>query len=327
MPILSFASLQIMSYICYKDKGVLCLFNKKFTAILLSVLILLSSVIFPQASVKADATNGWQKNSTTWSYYKEGIKVNGWLSSGGSWYYLNSSGTMLTGWLSDGDSWYYLKSNGAMATGWISDGGLWYYLNSNGKMTANIWITWVGKQYYLYPNGSMAVSTTTADGWVVGTDGAWDGKGKVAATYDSEYLEQVENAIITLCNQERVNAGRGTLTFNSLLRQVARYKSNQMLQYKYFAHTSPVDGLAPMPLAISMGWSGTAFGENLWMMTAQGYSYTSFKALITASKIVDDWMNSPGHKANILNSGYNKVGVGVVCTSSGKVYATQEFSN
>ena len=58
----------------------------------------------------------------------------GWISVGGKWYYLNSSGAMQTGWISVGGKRYYLNSSGAMQTGWISVGGKWYYLNSSGAM-------------------------------------------------------------------------------------------------------------------------------------------------------------------------------------------------
>lgn len=148
-----------------------------------------------------------------------------------------------------------------------------------------------------------------------------------APKYDLEYMEQVESAIITLCNQERVTAGKNALASNETLRKIARYKSNQMLQYSYFAHNSPVDGFTPMQLAKSFEWSSSTFGENIWMISTSGYSYSSFKAIVTASKIVNDWMNSTGHRENILNSNYTKIGVGVVCSSCGKAYATQEFSN
>ena len=48
---------------------------------------------------------------------------------------------------------------------------------------------------------------------------------------------------------------------------------------------------------------------------------------MTAENIFTAWMNSPGHKANILNINFNKIGVGVAFSVTGKVYATQEFSN
>ena len=93
---------------------------------------------------------GWDKNADgTWTFYKDGAKVTGWLNDKGTWYYLDAAGTMKTGWVQAG-SWYYLNASGAMQTGWLLDGSTWYYLNANGSMAAN----------------------TTVDGYVLGANGA-----------------------------------------------------------------------------------------------------------------------------------------------------------
>lgn len=82
---------------------------------------------------------------------------------------------------------------------------------------------------------------------------------------------------------------------------MARYKSNDMLKYDYFDHTSPnIGGLSN--LAKKFSYSYTALGENIWM-------------------------NSPGHKANILNSAFGRIGIGVTLSTDGLSHATQEFSN
>ncbi|MGE5626756.1 MAG: SH3 domain-containing protein [Solirubrobacterales bacterium] len=69
------------------------------------------------------------------------------------------------------------QANAAVSNGWYLNGSTWnYYLN--GSKAANQWITWNGKQYYMNLDGDMAVNTTI-DGWVVGSDGAWDGKQRI----------------------------------------------------------------------------------------------------------------------------------------------------
>lgn len=140
--------------------------------------------------------------------------------------------------------------------------------------------------------------------------------------YAFEYLQKVEDDIIVLCNKERTKAGVKPLAGNEVLRQSARYKSNEMLQYNYFDHNSPITGYKPWELAKTFGYSYTAFGENIWY--GSGYS----REAITAKLIVDSWMNSPGHRSNILNKDFGRIGVGVVYSAvNKKVEATQQFSN
>ena len=151
--------------------------------------------------------------------------------------------------------------------------------------------------------------------------------------YDVEYMTTIENSIITLCNIERAKASKGSLSNNNTLRTIARFKSNEMLQHEYFAHVSKVTGLAPFDLAKTFGWNSNSFGENIWYMAMdipndnRSAALAFFKADMTAKNIVTDWMNSPGHRANILNDTYNRIGVGVAFSTTGKVYATQSFSN
>ena len=113
---------------------------------------------------------GWDKNADgTWAFYKDGAKATGWLNDKGTWYYLDSVGTMKTGWVQAG-SWYYLNASGAMQTGWVNDNGTWYYCNGSGAMQTG-WLLDGSTWYYLNANGSMAANTTV-DGYVLGANGA-----------------------------------------------------------------------------------------------------------------------------------------------------------
>ena len=159
-------------------------------------------------------------------------------------------------------------------------------------------------------------------------------KSQSSNKYDVEYLTTIENSIITLCNNERAKVSKGSLSNNNTLMTIARFKSNEMLQYGYFAHVSKVTGIAPFDLAKTFGWKSNSFGENIWYMAMdipnddnRSAALAFFKANMTAKKIVTDWMNSAGHRANILNDTYNRIGVGVAFSTTGKVYATQSFSN
>ena len=118
-----------------------------------------------------------------------------------------------------------------------------------------------------------------------------------------------ENEVIRLVNEIRVQNGLNELKADWQLSRVARYKSQDMKDNKYFSHTSPVYG-SPFEMIRNFGISFRSAGENI----AKGYS--------TPQAVVNGWMNSSGHRANILNSSYTKIGVGYV--SDGR-YWTQMF--
>jgi uncharacterized protein YkwD len=105
--------------------------------------------------------------------------------------------------------------------------------------------------------------------------------------------------IIAASNSERANAGLPALSENAQLNQSALAKVNDMLAKQYFEHVSPT-GTTLDNLISKAGYTYITIGENL--------AYGNF----TSSKeVVDAWMRSPGHRANILNSEYTEIGVGV----------------
>jgi uncharacterized YkwD family protein/spore coat assembly protein SafA len=127
-------------------------------------------------------------------------------------------------------------------------------------------------------------------------------------TTDSKVVEY-ENEVIRLVNEIRVKNGLKALTPDWELSRVARIKSQDMKDNNYFSHTSPVYG-SPFEMIKNFGISYRSAGENI----AKGQA--------TPQAVVNAWMNSSGHRANILNSSYNTIGVGYV--ESGK-YWTQMF--
>lgn len=108
-----------------------------------------------------------------------------------------------------------------------------------------------------------------------------------------------EAEVIRLVNEIRQENGLKALKANWELSRVARYKSQDMLDHKYFSHTSPTYG-SPFQMIQSFGLSYRTAGENI----AKGYS--------TPQAVVNGWMNSSGHRANILNASYTQIGVGYV---------------
>lgn len=118
-----------------------------------------------------------------------------------------------------------------------------------------------------------------------------------------------ETEVIRLVNEIRVRYGLKELTENWELSRVARYKSQDMHDRRYFSHTSPTYG-SPYDMMTAFGLSWRSAGENI----AYGYR--------TPETVVNAWMNSSGHRANILSAKYTQIGVGYV--ESGN-YCTQMF--
>ncbi|MBE7003315.1 MAG: hypothetical protein E7425_03395 [Ruminococcaceae bacterium] len=118
-----------------------------------------------------------------------------------------------------------------------------------------------------------------------------------------------EQEVARLVNAERAKAGLAPLTLDAALCRTARMKSQDMHDSGYFDHNSPAYG-TPFQLMKSQGITYRTAGENI----AMGYR--------TPEAVVNAWMNSPGHRANILNASYTTLGVGYVADGS---YWTQHF--
>ena len=118
-----------------------------------------------------------------------------------------------------------------------------------------------------------------------------------------------ESEVVRLVNVERSKNGLSALTENWELSRVARYKSKDMHDRNYFSHTSPTYG-SPFDMMKNFGISYRAAGENI----AKGYT--------TPQAVVNGWMNSEGHRANILNASFKQIGVGYYADGN---YWTQMF--
>ena len=125
----------------------------------------------------------------------------------------------------------------------------------------------------------------------------------------SQSVTNYENEVIRLVNEIRQQNGLKALTANWELSRVARYKSQDMLDRGYFSHNSPTYG-TPFQMIKAFGLSYRTAGENI----AKGYA--------TPQAVVNGWMNSSGHRANILSASYTQIGVGYVAQGN---YWTQMF--
>ncbi|MFD3570309.1 CAP domain-containing protein [Streptomyces sp. NPDC058671] len=138
-----------------------------------------------------------------------------------------------------------------------------------------------------------------------GTD-AGPGGGPQQDTGRSSAADQV----IALVNTERAKAGCGPLSHNATLTRAAQGHSDDMAARDFFDHTDP-DGDGPGERVTAAGYPWSTYGENI----AKGQS--------TPEQVMEAWMNSPGHRANILNCDFKEIGVGI--HTDGGPYWTQVF--
>ncbi|KAB7673041.1 CAP domain-containing protein [Bacillus sp. B1-b2] len=130
---------------------------------------------------------------------------------------------------------------------------------------------------------------------------------ETAATESS--ISAFEKEVVELTNKERAKYGLTALQIDSELSKVAKAKSQDMSNNNYFDHTSPTYG-SPFDMMKSFGISYSAAGENI----AKGQT--------SPEEVVNAWMNSEGHRANILSNKFTHIGVGYVENGN---YWTQQF--
>jgi RNA polymerase sigma factor (sigma-70 family) len=117
--------------------------------------------------------------------------------------------------------------------------------------------------------------------------------------------------VVALVNKERASAGCDPLTEDAQLLKAAQAHSDDMAARNFFDHVNP-DGADPGQRITAAGYKWSTYGENI----AKGQQ--------TPEAVMDSWMNSPGHRANILNCSFKDIGVGIH-TGSGGPWWTQDF--
>ena len=120
-----------------------------------------------------------------------------------------------------------------------------------------------------------------------------------------------QQEVVDLVNKERTSRGLKPVTFNAELSKVATLKSQDMIDKNYFDHNSPTYG-SPFDMMKKFGISYKAAGENI----AMGQK--------TPQEVMNSWMNSSGHRKNILSPDFTELGVGVASNGS-SLYWTQMF--
>lgn len=169
--------------------------------------------------------------------------------------------------------------------------------------------------HLIYPQDKIEMPSNAEHGTGTNTDqnSASDniqhGDNKVEQSAPSEQAQQV----LALVNEERGKAGLKPLKMSEELRSIANLKSKDMAEKGYFDHTSPTYG-SPFQMLQDFGVHYSSAGENI----AAGQK--------TPQEVMNSWMNSSGHRANILNANFDTLGVGVYNGGSYGIYWTQLFT-
>ncbi|MFF3213413.1 CAP domain-containing protein [Streptomyces sp. NPDC002886] len=144
-----------------------------------------------------------------------------------------------------------------------------------------------------------------------GGSGGSSGSGGSGGSGGSSGASGTESAVLSLVNKERAAAGCRALTVNSKLSAAARAYSDTMARSGVMSHTGP-DGSTMTTRVEAAGYGWSRLGENI----ARGQA--------DAAAVMKAWMNSPGHKANILNCGFKEIGIGFH-KGDGGPWWTQDF--
>lgn len=144
----------------------------------------------------------------------------------------------------------------------------------------------------------------------------WDDGTKtvfISSKADQEDIDFIER-VLELVNEERAKEGAKPLVLDEDLCAVAAMHSEDMIARNFFDHENP-DGASPFDRMKAYGISYMAAAENI----AAGQT--------TPEQVMDSWMNSPGHRKNILNNAYGKIGIGIAMGGEYRIYWTQCFIN
>lgn len=173
--------------------------------------------------------------------------------------------------------------------------GEWYIVQTDSD-----YVGAVSRKYVraIYPSSSGSSNSGT---------GGSSSSGNTSSSTETSNMNSDEKEVFDLINKQRTNNGLAALKNDSEVQRVARIKAQDMVDNNYFSHTSPTYG-SPFDMLKSFKISYKTAGENITGNSSNSSAATA-------------WMNSSGHKANILNSNFNYTGIGVVSSPKyGKMY-------
>ncbi|EKQ51739.1 MULTISPECIES: CAP domain-containing protein [unclassified Clostridium] len=318
---------------------------------------------FSSLGVSAATTNSTYDNNYNdyYNYMANNLMKTGWVMNNDNWYFFNNAGEMQTGVIKVNGQTYCLNQSGKMEIGKVLVNNRVYTTNKSGQVVGakapTVDKVFDSNSNVIKDNNKTSTVTKTNSGAGKTTTGGTTNTGNTTSTstpstgtnttttnagsttnsgstsntatsatsidqqglpalpsnYSITVQADAEQKILDLMNQKRTEAGLKPLVLDNTLIKVARYKSDDMIQNNFFDHTNP-DGTKWTNWLQDLGYSYTSAGENI--------AYNTYDAV----ELFTQWWNSPSHRANMMNSSYTKVGIGVLL-GNGKYMGTQEFSN
>ncbi len=259
------------------------------------------------------------QNASGWWYVKNGkvdFSANTVAKNKNGWWYV-VGGKVQFGYTGvanykNANGWWYIKNgkvdfshNGVDK----NKNGWWYVVGGKVQMGYSGVANYKNASGWWYiKNGKVDFSFT---GFASNKNGWWYVEnGKVNFKHTVSVETSMSNQVLTLVNQERAKQGLSSLSMPAIYQTMATQRAFELVSY--FSHTRP-DGRACYTVYSDYGVTASYWGENIaWGQTS-------------ASSVMNSWMNSEGHRANILTSGYTTIGIACVKVD-GICYWVQIFS-
>lgn len=319
-----------------------------------------STCFFAAGSMMAIAGT-WQQTGAGWTYLKDNHQYanNELVADNNQLYFIGADGIMKTGFVPVNGVYYYFTPAGNMQTGWVLDNNNWYYMQTDaahfGQMTVNASQNVNGKSYYFGADGKM-VHDTTIGQMTYGTDGAAItgtatvnnvaygatddlnddyanvGSGVYAQFGDDDTLYSVGNngtiigaidtaydhnawvnQIYNYTNNERIKNGQSTLSLDSELCRIADERAEEIANEFQTTGDISHDGLHAHASEIRSMFGQVVIRENI------------NTGAVNPAMVMSAWMNSTSHKANILNTSHQHIGIGIYKTGY-RVFFVQIFT-
>lgn len=267
---------------------------------------------------------GWVHDANGWRYYlNTGSCAYGWRTISGERYYFDDTGYALTGYQDIDGEYYYFFTDCSLAkrTVYDSSEGLYYYIDTSDYQVIDVteeyssgmgtFLRTPSGETYRVRNTGSSSGNSSSD---INSDGSSSSGSNDSSIYDVDVdIDAYTREVFKLVNEERASRGRSSLEWSDELADLAQIRAEELVES--FSHTRP-DGSVCFTVIEEAGMSFSMAAENIAMGTDWAFG---------PDEVMDSWMNSSGHRANILHSSLEEIGVGCY-HSGGNLYWVQLFT-
>ena len=249
------------------------------------------------------AAAGWKQEAGGWRYYKGGHYLTSqWRKISNKRYYFNADGLMVPGFQEIDGNKYYFDSEGALKTKNFTKDDVRYIVEEDGVITdeqdGGDWDTFQSDDYKGNSDRDESSSGKSSPG-----KSSSGGNADEGSSSESRDPDDYAGTVWAIVNEERQKAGRGELDWSDTLSEAASERAKELTEL--FSHSRP-DGRDCFTVLSEYSIGSMAAGENI----AMGQR--------TPQEVMNAWMNSKGHRENILNASFDTIGVG--CYEENGVY-------